>query len=493
MLPIDELSSISPAEMLLQWPRWHRLVALLSGTSAVGGAAPSDSRWSILAEPDRVISESLPGSLFGGNCLPRPRADAGDEPPFLGGYIGYMGYDFGASMHPKAAGVNRLAGKDAPAADEPGAWPQCQMHRCQAALCHDGLKNRWWVVGQPKFAGPLRDMARAVATAKYRQPTDFAIGPVASAWSQQGYTDGVTRAQEHIARGDVYQMNLTHTLAGSFSGSGRALMAHLHSRSHAWFGAYLESPEFGGMRRIYCGQSPELFLKITPRQDGGWLVQTRPMKGTRPLAADDGQRRTAEAELLASEKENAELTMIVDLMRNDLGRVCSPGTVEVTAPRGIEQHGEPRSGVLQATATVQGVLAPGVSLDALLAATLPGGSITGAPKLRAMQLIDEIEPQRRGPYCGVVGFFSECGRVELAMAIRTALVAGPGPNPTMPRTAPVAGSMVADPVLHCDRLESGRLCFPVGAGIVADSVAQAEWEETLAKAAVLEAGRGGGV
>jgi anthranilate/para-aminobenzoate synthase component I len=88
----------------------------------------------------------------------------------------------------------------------------------------------------------------------------------------------------------------------------------------------------------------------------------------------------------------------------------------------------------------------------------------------------------------VVGFFSECGRVELAMAIRTALVAGPGPNPTMPRTAPAAGSMVADPVLHCDRLESGRLCFPVGAGIVADSVAQAEWEETLSKAAVLEAG-----
>jgi anthranilate/para-aminobenzoate synthase component I len=205
------------------------------------------------------------------------------------------------------------------------------------------------------------------------------------------------------------------------------------------------------------GLSPELFLSFdaTTRR-----LVTRPMKGTRPGDADPRELRDAE-------KDRAELAMIVDLMRNDLGRVCEFGSVRVEVPREIEHHGRGGGAVLQATATVSGTVRTGVGLAEILAATFPPGSVTGTPKVRAMQVIDELEPFARGPYCGCLGTFADDGSFELAVSIRTAVVRG--------RTDPVTGEFVDAAFSYC-----------VGAGIVADSTPHAEWEETMAKARVLE-------
>ena len=195
--------------------------------------------------------------------------------------------------------------------------------------------------------------------------------------------------------------------------------------------------------------SPELFLRVTPQPDGTRRVVTRPIKGTRPNGP--GLTDAMAAELLASEKDAAELNMIVDLERNDLGRVCLPGTVRVTRSRAVEAHPT----VVHGVATVEGTLRPGVTLPDLLAATFPGGSITGAPKVRAMQVIDELEPTRRGPYCGAIGWVGTDGALELNVAIRT---------------------------IVC---KHGLAHLGVGGGIVADSDPDAEYAETWTKAAAM--------
>jgi anthranilate/para-aminobenzoate synthase component I len=205
------------------------------------------------------------------------------------------------------------------------------------------------------------------------------------------------------------------------------------ARSPATYGALLEYSDFA----LICN-SPELFLRATP---GGRII-TRPIKGTRPRLPG------MDAELLHSLKDQAELNMIVDLERNDLGRVCEIGTVRVTEPRRIEAHPTVYHGV----ATIEGTLRQDVHFLELLRATFPGGSITGAPKIRAMQIIEELEPVRRGPYCGAIGYLATDGTIELNIAIRT---------------------MIA---------KDGLIHIPVGGGIVADSVPSEEYEETLVKA-----------
>jgi anthranilate/para-aminobenzoate synthase component I len=181
---------------------------------------------------------------------------------------------------------------------------------------------------------------------------------------------------------------------------------------------------------------------VTPLPGGGRRVVTRPIKGTRPRGV--GMRE----ELLRSEKDQAELNMIVDLERNDLGRVCEVGSVRVTQTRAIEEHPTVYHGV----ATVEGRLREDVGLVELLRATFPGGSVTGAPKIRAMEIIEELEPVRRGPYCGAIGWIGAGGAMEFNVAIRTMVVKG------------------------------GTVYMPVGGGIVADSVPEREYEETIVKA-----------
>lgn len=264
------------------------------------------------------------------------------------------------------------------------------------------------------------------------------------------YTDSVKRAIEYIRSGDVYQVNLAHRMRASFAGSSRGLFAAMCRDAQPRFGAYLEA-DLGAERLAIASASPELFLSFDPESR---RVETRPMKGTRP---GEGDRKEFEE----SEKDRAELAMIVDLMRNDLGRVCELGSVRVEAARTIEQHAQGR--VMQATGRVSGTLGAGLGVAELLRATFPPGSVTGAPKIRAMQIIEQLEGKERGLYCGTIGYIADDGRAWFNVAIRTATVRG-------------------RPGGAADEIEDGVLESWVGAGIVADSDPDAEWEETLVKA-----------
>ncbi|MBK7403575.1 MAG: anthranilate synthase component I family protein [Phycisphaerales bacterium] len=274
---------------------------------------------------------------------------------------------------------------------------------------------------------------------------------------REGYLAAVEQGLEYIRAGDVYQVNLAHRLGGRFRGSAEALYAALVEGARPRHGLGVVSMLGGGMGRAVLSLSPELFLSFDA---GTRRIVTRPMKGTRPGDGD-------EAELLGATKDRAELAMIVDLMRNDLGRVCEFGSVRVETAREIERHGVGRGAVLQATATVGGVVREGVGTAEILGATFPPGSVTGAPKIRAMEIIRELEGFGRGPYCGCVGTFADDGSFELGVAIRTVVIEGPVCGET--------GEFVDAEISYC-----------VGAGIVADSDPESEWRETLDKARVLE-------
>ena len=248
---------------------------------------------------------------------------------------------------------------------------------------------------------------------------------------REPFLQAVRRAQEYIAAGDIYQVNLSQRFQCAVTADAPAIYLALRETNPAPYAAYLDI----GDAQI-LSSSPECFLKISGRQ-----VTTRPIKGTRPRSADP-------AELLRSPKDNAELLMITDLERNDLGKVCEFGSVRVTELRRVETYAT----VHHLVSTVTGTLRADVSHVECVRACFPGGSITGAPKIRAMEIIDELEPVARGVYCGAIGYFGPGGESQFNIAIRTVVV------------------------------KDGRATFHAGAGIVADSDPQAEYEETLAKA-----------
>lgn len=252
-----------------------------------------------------------------------------------------------------------------------------------------------------------------------------------------------------VHAGDLYQVNLSHALVGRFEGCPRALFVDMARAVSPAYGCYLELPAMAdGRRRALLCVSPELLVRYDASTR---VLTTEPMKGTMPAGA------VGLAELRDSGKDKAELAMIVDLMRNDVGRVSGIGSVRVDEPRMLARHGPGVGGVWQASARVSGRLRDGLGLGDVLRALLPAGSITGAPKVRAMQVIHEMEPTARGPYCGAIGVVDGAGNAELAVGIRTALVVG------------------------------DVLRYSVGAGIVAQSEPEAEWAETLAKAGPLRA------
>jgi anthranilate/para-aminobenzoate synthase component I len=256
------------------------------------------------------------------------------------------------------------------------------------------------------------------------------------------YLEGARRVLAYLAAGDAYQVNLARRVSAPFAGAAVELAAALRARAPAPFGALIASADGAA---ALVGNSPERFLAL----DGGGAVETRPIKGTRARARAAADDEAARAALLSSEKDRAEHVMIVDLERNDLGRVCETGSVSVDGVARVLALPT----VYHLVSTVRGRLRPEVGLAALLEATFPGGSITGAPKRRAMQIIDELEPAARGPYTGATGWLGAAGDLDLAVAIRTALVSG------------------------------GRLSLSVGGGIVADSSPEDEWAETEVKAA----------
>jgi aminodeoxychorismate synthase component I len=260
----------------------------------------------------------------------------------------------------------------------------------------------------------------------------------------------VRRTLEYIRAGDIYQANLAHQYTAELhdewhSDEGIArLWERCVQKSPSPFAALIRHPEWNVL-----STSPERFFLLEPNG----TVETRPIKGTRPRGVNPRHDFALEEELRASEKDLAELTMIVDLERNDLGRVCDYGSVRVHQHAEVETY----SNVHHLVSSVRGTLKSGADVTDVLTAMFPGGSITGAPKIRAMQIIDELEASRRGIYTGAIGYISDHGRADLNIAIRTLVI------------------------------EGKHVHYHVGGGIVADSVPEAEWDETIAKGSKLQA------
>ncbi len=448
--------AIEPIELLRRWPAARPLACLWADGDA---SARPWARWTVIAEPTECRTWESVGTRDKVAAEWRrltPERGAGvrspEIPTFQGGWIGCLGYGLGSAIEPAAVG----SGKRPDGGEE---WPRGVWLRCPGALVHDGWTGRWWAVGE-ESSGELVD---GLKDAGEVDGEEFSVAALTSGMGRRAFEAAVARAVEYIRAGDVFQVNLSHRLSGAFSGSARALFRAMVERSRPRHGAYLEVPGARGMQegeRAIVSASPEMFLSYDAATR---VVTTRPMKGTR--AARPGG--AGYPELQSSEKDRAELAMIVDLMRNDLGRVCEFGSIRVTEPRVIERHGMGQGsghgsgggGVYQGVATVQGRVREGLDTADLLCATFPGGSVTGAPKIRAMQIIEELEPVARGPYCGAIGMVSETGDVMLNIAIRTAAVSGQGGR--------------------------GRLDYSVGAGIVAESEPAAEWEETMDKAGAI--------
>ncbi len=356
--------------------------------------------------------------------------------PFAGGAVGYLAYDLGRF-------VEHLP--DNTIADIP--LPEMHFAFYDVTAGFDHQTNRWYVssvdLGVAGAAGRRKRLVSAIRGA----PPQPRLRPVSSSGLKSNFTKpqylrAVSRAKDYIAAGDIFQVNLSQRFEAETDAAPLELYAALRSANPAPFACYL--PVEGG---TVLSSSPERFLKGTGRH-----TETRPIKGTRPRRPDDEAFNwQMRRELLASEKDRAELAMIVDLERNDLGRVCSYGSVRVTEPIVLEQYPT----VYHLVATVEGELHKGRDIIVLIKATFPGGSITGAPKIRAMEIIDELEPTKRSVYTGNIGYIGFDGTADLNIAIRTML------------------------------LTRGRAYLQVGGGIVADSEPQAEYQETLDKASAM--------
>ncbi|MFZ1100781.1 MAG: anthranilate synthase component I family protein, partial [Steroidobacteraceae bacterium] len=363
---------------------------------------------------------------------PQPQAEVAGV-PLAGGLVGYAAYD-----------VVRWFERLPPPAGRDAGVPALHYVAPRSMLVFDHL-TRGIALVHAGSADEQRALRREVVQAlRGALPNGRRRGryaPPSPAWARADYLAGVRRTQEYIAAGDVYQLVLASRFAGR----------HELDPFQAYRALRLINPS---PYMYYCalgdvavvGSSPEALVKLNGRR-----AQLRPIAGTRPRAADRETDAAREAQLLADPKENAEHVMLVDLARNDLGRVAAAGSVRVEPYRTIERY----SHVMHMVSGVHGELAAGRDAFDLFAAAFPAGTLVGAPKVRAMQIIDELEPVSRGLYGGTVGYFGARGDMDHAITIRTLVFRG------------------------------DEYSYQAGAGIVADSVPETEHEEVLAKSAAM--------
>jgi para-aminobenzoate synthetase component 1 len=380
-----------------------------------------------------------------------------DLPPFQGGVAGLFSYDLGHSLE-----------KTPFALFDEFRVPALALGIYDVVVAFDHETHRAWIISQGlpetvparrrvraakrlaqihellsssrRSSDPQASRAIAVLSPGQLSPR-YPVGDMpglTSNFSKKGYLDAVQRVIDYIEAGDVFQANLSQRLLMPMRENSVSLYRRLRQCNPAVMGGYFD---LGGFQILSA--SPERFVRVS---DG--VVEARPIKGTRPRTGDPALDAAAQSELLASAKDRAENVMIVDLLRNDLGRVCSPGTVRVSQLCEIETCPY----VYHLVSAVCGQLQPERSAVDLLRAALPGGSITGAPKIRAMEIIAELEPTARGAYCGALGYVGFDGWADLNILIRT-ITAG-----------------------------RGWWQFPVGGGIVAESQPEQEYEETWHKA-----------
>jgi len=431
--------------------------AMLGGDRRFGRSG----RWSILAAQPRLVFESTTGrgyeiqtdqgrSTIGDDALAgldsllkahglggTGRHDLDAALPFQGGLIGFLSYD----LAPRIEKLPRRLLPDS-------RLPALRFGLYDTFVLFDHLQDQasLWAVdllgeGAQAVSDRLEAWADRLEGPVSRSTLPSNLGPVIADQARADYLARVERSKRYIEAGDIFQVNLSQR----FSTQGRVdpleLDFRLRAKSPAPYSAYLRWDDLA-----IVGVSPELFYETE-----GLRILTRPIKGTRPRSSDPKLDAELAAELVASAKDRAELTMIVDLERNDLGRVCEYGSVRVVDPRAVESYQD----VHHTVATVEGRLRADASPVDVVRGMFPGGSIVGAPKIRAMKIIDELEPCRRGVYTGAIGYWSGNGRSAFNIAIRTAVVEGP------------------------------RITYHVGGGIVADSDPIQEYQETLDKGRTL--------
>jgi para-aminobenzoate synthetase component 1 len=427
----------------------------LPGLAVLESARPGrNARWSfVTADPLVVVDRPSDGR----DPFARPRAllrrmtatPAGPGvPPFSGGLVGYLSYDLG----------RRLEVLPSRAHDDQ-QLPLLRVGVHDWVLAIDRMSGDVWLGGRA-FEGNVDRLDRRLRDVRerldgLRPSVPSRVDPAGdevpgglvftTGLDRDAYRAGVAAIRHDIARGQIYQANLTRRLETPFSGDPWPLYRRLRTGDPALFAAYLDlGPMAAGSPRAILSASPEPFLAATP----GGLVASDPIKGTRPRGRTREEDRELACQLLASAKDRAENVMIVDVLRNDLGRVCRPGSVRVPRLCRLERT----AAVQHLVSTVTGQLAQGRDSFHLLAAAFPGGSITGAPKIRAMEILEGLEPVRRGPYTGALGWIGPDGGMRTSILIRT---------------------FVAD---------GRRLTLHVGGGITWGSDPDAEWDETVAKA-----------
>jgi len=364
------------------------------------------------------------------------------RPPFQCGVAGFLGYEFG----------RRLERLPAPRADDLGL-PDAWLGAYEWVVAWDHVAGKAWVIaagqggrvaGRQSADGRIRDIVRRLTGAASREKsptrTPTCTPEFRSGFTREEYLTAVERVRQFILAGDIFQANLSQRFEAPCLGDPFDFYRRLTAVNPAPFAAYFRGDGFA-----LTSASPERFLSV----DADGRVETRPIKGTRPRGTTAEEDRRLAEELLASEKDRAENVMIVDLLRNDISKVCRPGSVEVPALCALESHPT----VHHLESTVTGQLEAGRTAADLLRAAFPGGSITGAPKVRAMEILAELEPEARGVYCGAIGWLSVTGAMDTSIAIRTVT------------------------------FKDGQGYFHAGGGIVSDSVPALEYQETLDKVA----------
>jgi len=363
----------------------------------------------------------------------RVKSQPSQDLPFCGGAIGHFGYDLGRTIEalPEQA-CNDMS------------YPDMQVGIYLWAIIVDHQQERCELVMQPSMSSADQNRIEQLLSALNQQnPTATDTGaftlkrPFRANVTPEQYKHSLATIDDYIHAGDCYQVNFAQRFSSEFSGDPLQAYIKLRDAAPVPFAAYIESPQ-GSVLSL----SPERFLELN---DGE--VSTRPIKGTRPTHRDQTKNQAEVDDLLSSTKDRAENLMIVDLLRNDLSKACKFGSVKVPSLFALESY----ANVHHLVSTVTGQLDSDKSAVALLRSCFPGGSITGAPKLRAMEIIEELEPHRRSVYCGSIGYISFCGRMDTSITIRTLL------------------------------LENSRIHCWAGGGIVADSEIDAEYQETFNK------------
>jgi para-aminobenzoate synthetase component 1 len=399
--------------------RFDILVAQPSATLTTRGPITEirrgEEHWQSPEDPFSLIQQQLKQQNL------HPEVDA--CLPFQGGALGLFGYDLGRRVEK----LPQLALADIALPDMAVGiydWAVIADHHRQTLtlLSYGDGEQRWqWLLNQ--------------------QPVPGSAFTLTSSWqanmTRRQYGEKFQRIQHYLRSGDCYQINLAQRFSADFQGDEWQAFQQLSASNRAPFSAFLRLPD-----NAVLSVSPERFLWLENQQ-----IQTRPIKGTLPRLADAGQDAQQAQRLANSSKDRAENLMIVDLLRNDIGRVAEPGSVQVPELFVVE----PFPAVHHLVSTITATLPQRTPATELLRACFPGGSITGAPKVRAMEIIEELEPQRRNAYCGSIGYISACGTMDTNITIRTLIT------------------------------ENGRIYCSAGGGIVADSQEQAEYQETFDK------------